>query len=195
MKLIFFLLFVVCATANAGWFGYSSGGTSLPSQTSNSGKYLTTDGTNSSWGTVTVPVNDAYVAYTPTIGNCGTASGVSFFSRRNGPDLEGFGTFVCTTPGAGLCSFTLGYNGVNGGGGIAALTAISGTSTVGIWVKDQASSGTAAAATILAASTDTSLYFGYSDASHAGTTKENCNAIIAGGNLFQVKFKVPIQGW
>jgi hypothetical protein len=30
--------------------------TILPSQTSNSGKYLTTDGTNTSWGTVTIPV-------------------------------------------------------------------------------------------------------------------------------------------
>ena len=31
--------------------------TTLPSQTSNSGKYLTTDGTTASWGTVTQPVN------------------------------------------------------------------------------------------------------------------------------------------
>ena len=30
----------------------AGGGTSLPSQTGNSGKYLTTDGTNASWGTV-----------------------------------------------------------------------------------------------------------------------------------------------
>ena len=30
----------------------------LPSQTSNSGKYLTTDGTTSSWATVTIPTAD-----------------------------------------------------------------------------------------------------------------------------------------
>lgn len=34
----------------------SAGGTSLPSQTGNSGKYLTTDGTNASWGTVSATV-------------------------------------------------------------------------------------------------------------------------------------------
>ena len=32
--------------------GYSGGGASLPDQTGNAGKYLTTDGTNPSWGTV-----------------------------------------------------------------------------------------------------------------------------------------------
>lgn len=36
--------------ANGSWVDVSSGG--LPSQTGNSGKYLTTDGTNASWATV-----------------------------------------------------------------------------------------------------------------------------------------------
>jgi hypothetical protein len=35
----------------------------LPSQTSNSGKYLTTDGTNTSWGTVTVPTVPSKMIY------------------------------------------------------------------------------------------------------------------------------------
>ena len=30
----------------------------LPTQTDNSGKYLSTDGTNTSWGTITVPTQD-----------------------------------------------------------------------------------------------------------------------------------------
>ena len=36
--------------ANGSWTNVASG--SLPSQTGNSGKYLTTDGTNASWATV-----------------------------------------------------------------------------------------------------------------------------------------------
>lgn len=35
-----------------------TGGTSLPTQTGNSGKFLTTDGTNASWGTVVIDVID-----------------------------------------------------------------------------------------------------------------------------------------
>ncbi len=36
--------------ANGSWTNVASG--SLPSQTGNSGKYLTTDGTTASWGTI-----------------------------------------------------------------------------------------------------------------------------------------------
>jgi len=37
-----------------------------PSQTGNSGKYLTTDGTTSSWGTLSVPTGDSDQIVLPT---------------------------------------------------------------------------------------------------------------------------------
>jgi hypothetical protein len=37
--------------------GYTGSAASLPSQTGNSGKYLTTDGSTASWGTVSIPAN------------------------------------------------------------------------------------------------------------------------------------------
>lgn len=44
---------LLCDTVSGGYkCGPASGGASLPSQTGNTGKYLTTDGTTPSWGTV-----------------------------------------------------------------------------------------------------------------------------------------------
>ena len=49
----------------------------LPTQTGNSGKYLTTNGTNSSWGTVTIPPVDQVGTATLTFGS---APGTNFVS-------------------------------------------------------------------------------------------------------------------
>jgi hypothetical protein len=49
----------ILPVANGGTGATTTAGAAnaiLPSQTSNTGKYLTTDGTNTSWGTVTIPV-------------------------------------------------------------------------------------------------------------------------------------------
>jgi len=45
------------ATPGAGIISSGGGGASLPPQTGNSGKFLTTDGTDASWGTVTTGLN------------------------------------------------------------------------------------------------------------------------------------------
>lgn len=48
----------------------------LPTQTGNSGKYLTTDGTNTSWATAGSSLPGAWTSYTPTLtGFTGNASG------------------------------------------------------------------------------------------------------------------------
>lgn len=48
-----------------GTWATAGGGSSLPSQTGNSGKFLTTDGTDASWATVSVPtVNDSTITIT-----------------------------------------------------------------------------------------------------------------------------------
>jgi hypothetical protein len=64
-------------TVSATELGYVDGVTSAiqtqldakavyPSQTGNSGKYLTTDGTTSSWGTLSVPTGDSDQIVLPT---------------------------------------------------------------------------------------------------------------------------------
>ena len=56
--------------------GGGGGGTSLPDQTGNSGKYLTTNGTDTSWGSITEDVQDI-------VG--GMVSGNTESGRKNDP--------------------------------------------------------------------------------------------------------------
>jgi hypothetical protein len=54
-----------------------------------------------------------WVTYTPTITGFGTATNVSFKSRRVGDSLEVTGVFTSGTPTAVVATITLGHNGVN----------------------------------------------------------------------------------
>lgn len=77
----------------------------IPSQTSNSGKYLTTDGTNVSWGAVTPG--------TGTVTSVGLSTGLSGLSITNSPvtssgTLDISGTLGVASGGTGLASVTAG---------------------------------------------------------------------------------------
>jgi hypothetical protein len=81
--------------ADPSWITSLDDGKVLPSMTGNTGKYLTNDGTNSSWDTVTVPtVNDG----TLTLATSGTG-------------LSGSASFTANQAGAG--SFTVTSNATN----------------------------------------------------------------------------------
>jgi hypothetical protein len=88
-------------TGNTGKYLTTDGTTSswgavdaLPSQTGNTGKYLTTDGTTASWGTVS-----SYSA--PTIGSTSIASGATVTT------LNGVTDIVLTGPGSVTDQLTL----------------------------------------------------------------------------------------
>lgn len=55
------------------WKAVSGGGSSLPDQTGQSGKFLTTDGTDASWATVSVPTVDQTYGSSSTNAQSGTA--------------------------------------------------------------------------------------------------------------------------
>ena len=81
--------------ANPSWITSLDDGKVLPSMTGNTGKYLTTNGTDSSWGTVTLPtVNDG----TLTLATSGTG-------------LSGSASFTANQ--AGASSFTVTSNATN----------------------------------------------------------------------------------
>ena len=62
---------------------------SLPSQTGQSGKFLTTDGTNASWSTVTFPTVDQTYDGTSSNAQSGVAIAGAGFLQNNSTDVDG----------------------------------------------------------------------------------------------------------
>jgi hypothetical protein len=109
---------VATSATTATWQTVSAGGSSLPTQTGNTGKYLTTDGTNASWAVVsggltsTAVSTSAYTAVAYDLVRANTTSGsftVTFpTSPADGAQIgvidiaKTFGSYPLTiTPGAG----------------------------------------------------------------------------------------------
>jgi hypothetical protein len=73
--------YVLTMVAGLPSWAAASGGVSLPSQTGNSGKYLTTDGTNASWGAIVV------TGWTTT-GNAGTTVATNYIGTTDNVALS-----------------------------------------------------------------------------------------------------------
>lgn len=158
---------------------------------------LTFTGTDSSsvafgaGGTVSYAVLDVWVAYTPTLSaGFGTATNVTFYSRRNGSNLDVFGRFTCGTVAASVATITLGYNGTNsnvttssiiptlmGIGNVVGTVAFAGA----IYVTAEPSVGV--------------INFGIQNGSNSGLAKSNGSAVFNTGSTFTVQCSVPITGW
>jgi hypothetical protein len=72
--------------------GYSGGGASLPDQTGNAGKYLTTDGINPSWGTVSGS------GTVTSVGGTGTVSGITLTGTVTSSGNLTLGGTLAVTP-------------------------------------------------------------------------------------------------
>jgi hypothetical protein len=115
--------------ADPSWITSLDDGKVLPSMSGNSGKYLTTDGTNSSWDALAAVANSgAYsdLSGTPTLATVATSG--SYNDLSNKPtiptDLDSLSDVVITSPATNQ---SLVYNGTNwvnasGGGGVTSLT-------------------------------------------------------------------------
>jgi hypothetical protein len=117
-----------------------------PSQTSNSGKYLTTDGTNTSWGTVSAPsaatptvAGTVYGNTTPGSGTENCAGGYQALNVATGIKNCAFGTYS----GYQISSGT--YNTFLGGNSGAAMT--TGSNNVGVGFQALASNSATSAMT------------------------------------------------
>lgn len=153
---------------------------------------LECDGSNwyidSRSGTVT-----PWVAYTPTFTGFGTASSVSMWSRRNGDQLEVRGKFTCGTNTSTEARMSLGFNGSDQPSGLTSDS----TKVTSIQLAGPFAYNITAVATLnmLIESGVAYLTFGAQNASNAGLTKLNGNAVVTNNQPISILAAIPVTGW
>lgn len=174
----------------------------LPSQTSNSGKFLTTNGTTSSWDTVSggATVNnwgDEAVTITPSA-SFGTTSNQVTKARRVGDTVEVMCKFTAGTLTASAAyidigaSWTIDTAKIIGGTDMAILGychSISSGGAFNIFTSTGWTSGL-----IYDGSTATRLYFGYNSGSNA-ISHNNANDLAVNNSIITLRFSYPVSGW
>lgn len=138
-----------------------------------------------------IPIIGEWVAYSPTLSaGFGTPTNVTFYSRRNGANLDVFGRFTCGTVAGSVATITLGFNGTNsnvttssiiptliGAGNVVGNVAFAGA----IYVTVEPSVGV--------------MNFGIQNGSNSALAKANGSAVFNTGSTFTVQCSIPIQGW
>lgn len=131
------------------------------------------------------PLTD-WVAYTPTLSSFGTTTGVSFFSRRDGPDLLILGKWTSGTVTSGEPRISL-------PAGLTTNASLLDISVGGTWAARAASTQVT---TVLVQPNVTYLSFGGSSTSGApGNFVTNASNIFSNGVTQELECRVPIQGW
>lgn len=148
---------------------------------------LQSDGTDPVWATV---ITD-WVAYTPTFTGFGTVSGVSIWSRRVGDTLHIRGKFTSGTSTATEARMTLGYNGTNSNV-TSDATKVPSIQMAGAMAQAAAGANTTF---VLIESNVGYITFSIQNASRAGLTKVNGDALVASGNALSFTAEIPISGW
>lgn len=136
------------------------------------------------------PVTD-WVAYTPTFSGFGTPTGVAFYSRRVGGNLEVRGRFTPSATSAVTAAVSLGFNGASGNVTIDSTKITSGD-VVGTAVH--ASSNTTTFGWQVLATTGTTLNFGQQTSSVNATSVAVASTSF-GTLLTELFASVPIVGW
>lgn len=133
-----------------------------------------------------------WVAYTPTLVGFGTPTGVTFYSRRCGPNLEIFARFAVGTSTTTEVRIPLGFNGTE------ANVAVSSFMNSSVYFVGMAALSITAAAQyiILATGGNTYLRVGIQNSGRAGLTAVNGDtALPSSGSALSFTASVPIEGW
>lgn len=132
-----------------------------------------------------------WVAYTPTITGAGTATNISFRSRRVGSNLEIHGKFTSGIATATEARLTVGFNGTDGN--VTSDSDLpSGTMPAGLMLRNV--NGSFQIYALIEASVGY-LTFGAQESSLNGLTKANGSAVWANGNIYGIQATIPIEGW
>lgn len=133
-----------------------------------------------------------WVAYTPTFTAFGTVTNISFFSRRNGPDLEVIGRFTPGVLAASEARITLGFNGTNNNVTVNA-TVVPSIRPCGSFVQN---GNNAAIVYPLIEPSVGYMTFGAQSSTTASLTKQNGNGTgLNSATDCAIKISVPISGW
>ncbi len=139
------------------------------------------------------PVTD-WVAYTPTITGFGTATSVSFFSRRVGDSLEVKGKFTAGTVAGSTATVTVGYAGTSANVSIDSAKLGSGN-IVGQAFTDAAASTTFFGRISIIGTSGTTVGMGVRTSTTVDSSSLNGNVITGTGGFVSMYFSVPISGW
>ncbi len=134
-----------------------------------------------------------FIAYTPTFTGFGTATGISFQSRRIGDSLHVHGVFTTGTVTGVAAKISLGFNGTDSN------VTINSSSINSPCVIGSAVFGNSAATLFgiwpLSNGANTFVQFGYQAATSAAVNVANASSFIGNSQLMSVDFTVPISGW
>lgn len=131
-----------------------------------------------------------WVAYTPTLTGVGTATNVSFYSRRVGSNLEIRGKFTTGIATATEARATLGYDGTNGG-----ITSSADIATIELCGNGARSSAGALLDSVLIEPSVGYVTFGYQSSGTTSLTKQNGSTVFGTGLTYSFCASVPIDGW
>lgn len=133
-----------------------------------------------------------WVAYTPTLVGFGTATGVTFYSRRVGSNLEIFARFAAGTSTATEARIPIGFNGTE------ANVAVSSLMNSAVWTVGIGGINITAASQyfLIATGGATYLRIGLQSSGRPALTAVDGNvALPSSGNTLAFKASVPIEGW
>lgn len=166
------------------------GATSTTLNTQYESVIIVSDGT-SVWNILdrNYPTNE--VAYTPTITGFGTASSVSFISRRAGDRLQVRGYFTSGSSTGVQARVSLGFNGTDSNVTVD-NTKVSAKSLCGFFTI---SSAGALSGCVLCTGGQGYITLGYQAAGSGGLTEQNGSSLIGSGQAAAFFFEVPISGW
>ena len=136
-----------------------------------------------------------WVSYTPTITGYGTATGVSFHSRRVGDSLEMRGQFGAGTPTAVDNKITVGFNGTSANVTVD-TSKVGGNTIVGKANGTDFGAATFSFGVLAPATNDTHVQLGkQSTTVSEATAGQDGDIIISTGGGLQLRCTVPIVGW
>lgn len=130
-----------------------------------------------------------WVSYTPVFTGMGTVSNINIQSRRNAGSLEIRGSFVAGTGAATGATFSMGFNGVNGGvvTSIPSANSIGGVGAFGF--------NSASVPTAVLTNATSFVGIGLQGASNTGISIVAGTAFTSGNAIFFDNIVIPIAGW
>lgn len=134
-----------------------------------------------------------WVAYTPTITNFGTATNVSFYSRRQGTDLLIQGFFQAGTTVAATASISFGFNGTSGNVTCSSVCPAQTGANYSL-VGTLTSNSNITYTSLICASTNTVMNIGLTGTAASGLTPA-VGANITNNKECSVQARIPITGW
>lgn len=153
---------------------------------------VVSDGSN--WQLLNRTIPSLWVGYTPALGGFGTASGVSCYSRRSGPNLQVRGIFTAGTTIAAQAQISVGFGGTSTNVTVD-IGSNPASSIVGTGIVTASSSTLFGYYILMPSANQTYVNVGVQTSTTNGGAAQNGNVLMNSGQVIEFYFEVPIVGW